>query len=105
MLALLIQAPKTAIDVGQTVPLKVNARYSDDKQMEVSNEVQWASSNGSILTVSPEGQAQAHSFGDVDVNARVGDVISPPVRLTISAPSNVQRKPSTTCDFTYTRFR
>jgi hypothetical protein len=93
MVALLIQVPKTAIDVGQTVPLKVNARYSDGKEMEVSNEVQWASSNGSILTISPEGQAQAHSFGDVDVNARVGNVISPPIRLTISALSNVQRKP------------
>ena len=93
MVALLIQTPRTAISLGETVPLKVNARYSDGKEMEFSNEVQWASSNGSILTISPQGQAHAHSFGDVDVNARVGDVISPTVRLTILAPSNVQRKP------------
>jgi hypothetical protein len=93
IMALLVQAPKTEIDVGQTVPLKVNARYSDGREMEIGKEVQWASSNRSILTISPEGQAQARSVGEIDVNARVGEVISPTIRLTIAGLSDVQPKP------------
>jgi hypothetical protein len=83
MTALLIQAPKKKINVGQTIPIKVNARYSDGKEVEVGREVEWASSNGSVLTISPEGHAQAHAAGEVDVNARVEEVLSPAVRLTV----------------------
>jgi hypothetical protein len=93
IMALLVQAPKTEINVGQTVPLKVNALYSDGREIEVGKEVQWASSNRSILTISPEGQAQARSVGEVDVNVRVGEVISPTIRLTIAGLSDVQPKP------------
>jgi hypothetical protein len=87
IMALLIQAPKMKINVGQTVPLKVNARYSDGREVEVGREVEWASSNRSILTVSSEGEAQAQSVGEVDINARIGKVISPTLRLTVLGPS------------------
>jgi TIR domain/Bacterial Ig-like domain (group 2) len=93
IVALLIQAPKTTFNVGQTVPLKVNARYRDGREVEVGRELEWTSSNRSILTVSSEGQAQAQSVGEVDVNARVGEVISPTLRLTVLGPSDVQPKP------------
>jgi TIR domain/Bacterial Ig-like domain (group 2) len=93
IMALLIQAPKTKINVGQTVPLKVNARYSDGREVDVGREVEWASSNRSILTISPAGQAQAQSVGEVDVNARIGELMSPPVRLSIVGLSDVQPKP------------
>jgi TIR domain/Bacterial Ig-like domain (group 2) len=87
IMALLIQAPKTKINVGETVALKVNARYTDGGEAEVRREVEWASSDRSILMVSPEGEAQAKSVGEVDVNARIGEVIAPRLRLTVLGSS------------------
>ena len=91
--ALVVQVPKTEINVGETVALKARARYGDGKEIEVGKEIQWASSNPSLLTISPEGQGQARLPGEVDINARVGNVISPTARINIIGLSDAQPKP------------
>jgi hypothetical protein len=68
-------APNTVIlTVNTTQQLTVTGKYSDGSQADVTNSVNWATSNASVATVNPNGLLTAVAAGTAAMTANVGSV-------------------------------
>jgi hypothetical protein len=81
--SLLVRLPKQRLEIGETLPLKGLARYSDGSEIELDKQVQWSSTEPSILPVLPDGRIEARIPGVAGIIARVGSVSAPPAWITV----------------------
>jgi hypothetical protein len=83
LVSLTVHAAKRQIEPRERVSLQVKGRYSDGKEDEFSQGIQWQSSDRTVGTVNPQGTVTGLKEGSVDITARRGDVVSPPLTLFI----------------------
>ena len=89
LLSLSIQAARYDLNVNGRLALRVRGKYSDGKESEVKT-VRWESSNSAVAGVNDRGEVVGQREGRVQVTARLGDVASEPLRLTVKAASPSQ---------------
>lgn len=93
LVSLTVHADKREIEVQGRASLGVRGRYSDGKEDEISQGVQWQSSDRAIATVNPQGQVAGQKEGSVDITARHGGIVSSPLTLFIKGS---KEKPTVT---------
>ncbi len=85
IVSLLIRAEKDSLKATESTALKIQAQYSDGREEEVAEGVQWQSSDPSVLAVSGQGEAQAQKPGSASITARYAGMASPPLTLIVTA--------------------
>jgi hypothetical protein len=86
-----------SIPLGKTEELSAIGKYNDGSTRDLTNSVQWASSDPTILSLNASGQATADALGSVTVTAVSGTLnavaqvqVGPPVVVSVSlAPSTM----------------
>jgi hypothetical protein len=86
LVSLSIQAAHHELNVNGRLALSARGKYSDGKESEVKT-VRWESSNSAVAGVNDRGEVVGQREGKVQVIARLGDVASEPVRLTVKSLS------------------
>ncbi|MCZ6626307.1 MAG: CHAT domain-containing protein [Deltaproteobacteria bacterium] len=81
MVSLTVHTDKRELKIKEIVTLKVKGRYSDGREREVMEGVEWRSSNPSVATASPGGRVQGQKAGNADITVRYAGVVSPPLTL------------------------
>jgi serine/threonine protein kinase len=82
-----IRGERAEVAVGERMRLALSARYEDGKQQELSDGVEWHSSDPAVLAVGSNGEIEARNPGKVEVSARYGDVEALPMFLTVRRPA------------------
>src|SRR5207244_4186712 len=75
--------------VGQTQQYTATGTYSDQSTKDLTDEVNWVSSNLSVATISPAGLATAAAVGSASILASFGCLSSAPVTVSVPAGSLV----------------
>jgi hypothetical protein len=65
-----------SIEPSQTLKLTATAKYSDGSAGDVTDSIQWSSSNMRVATVDEQGVVKALQTGTTKIKARIGDVES-----------------------------
>jgi serine/threonine protein kinase len=86
LVSLSIQAAHHQLSVNGRLALHARGKYSDGKESEVKT-VRWETSNSAVAGVNDRGEVVGQREGKVQVIARLGDVASEPVRLTVKSLS------------------
>jgi uncharacterized protein YjdB len=85
-LSVVVTGP-SALQVGQTAPLKATANYSDGTQQDVTGIATWSSNNPGVCTVDGKGIVTAVAQGVCVITATVHDV-SGTHTITVGQPNN-----------------
>jgi TIR domain/Bacterial Ig-like domain (group 2) len=83
--SLTIRSDKKELKPSETAKLAVTASYSDGKQNDVKEGVEWSSSVPGVATISEAGEVRALKAGTTDIIAKVGDVASSRWNLSVKA--------------------
>jgi serine/threonine protein kinase len=83
--SLLVRAHKTELEPGERVILRARAYYSDGSEREVDREIHWMSTNPSVAAIIANGEMQAGEPGESEINARLGDITAPGVKVSVTA--------------------
>ena len=83
IVSLSVHTDKRGIKVNERVALKLRGIYSDGKEAEIAQGVQWQSRDRSIAAVDRRGRVVGQKRGSVDITARYAGVVSPPLTLII----------------------
>jgi len=78
-----------SLRVGETRQLAAIGSFSDGSTGDISNQVLWASSDPTVLRVTPEGRVEALREGQVSVACTLAGILSPAVGITVTAPAGV----------------
>jgi predicted Ser/Thr protein kinase len=78
---------KRQLIVGEKTVLRVGARLSDGSETDVVKNLDWHSSDDSVVAVSGDGQVVARKDGFADVTVRHEGVTSPPLTLMVRGES------------------
>ncbi|MGE3801917.1 MAG: DM13 domain-containing protein, partial [Candidatus Kapaibacterium sp.] len=93
-----IYTTTSALRVGES--LSFESVYYDASGKPTPAVVQWSSSNPSIASIDENGLLTGHQPGQVSVRGSVGDLVSPPLLITVvendNAVANVMISPGTT---------
>ena len=76
----------TNLKVGSILPLTAIGTYSDGTTADISREVNWASSNITVATISPTGIVTGVAAGNTDIRAASSGITSGAVTLNVVAP-------------------
>ena len=71
--AITVSPTITTVDVGQSRTLTATGRYADGSTRDVSQQVEWTTSDPRIARVEPDGQATAVAAGTGEVTASLDD--------------------------------
>jgi hypothetical protein len=71
-----VSADRKTIKTSETLKLSVKGRYSDGSQSEVSDGVEWVSTDMRVATVDEYGEVKALQTGTTNIIAKIGDVES-----------------------------
>jgi serine/threonine protein kinase len=84
------------LKVGETAVLAAGGRYADGSETAVTKNLEWRSSNESVVTVGPSGEVQARKDGFADITVRSGGLVSSAFTLVVSGPPQTvqESKPS-----------
>lgn len=88
-----VSADRQSIKPTETLKLSLMGQYSDGSQREVSDVVQWSSSDTRIATVDGGGEVRALQLGRTNIRAKVGNLESAEWTLRVETPS-VAAKPA-----------
>lgn len=83
--SLTIRSDKKELKPSETAKFVVTANYSDGKQNDVKEGVEWSSSVPGVATISEAGEVTAVKAGTTDITAKVGDVASSQWNLSVKA--------------------
>lgn len=81
VVSLAIQAEKRDLKAKERIILRLKGKYPDGSEGEITQGVEWRSSNTSVATVSPKGQVEALAGGNVDITARYVEMQTSPLTL------------------------
>jgi serine/threonine protein kinase len=95
LLSIAIQGEKRELRVGEKTLLRVAGRLTDGSPAASVRNLVWQSSNDSVLTVSPQGEAEGRKEGFADVTVSSEGTTSAPITLIVrtGAPLVVEAKP------------
>jgi hypothetical protein len=71
-----VSADRKTIKTSETLKLSVKGRYSDGSQGDVSDGVEWVSTDMRVATVDEHGEVKALQTGTTNIIAKIGDVES-----------------------------
>lgn len=86
LVSLSIQAVRHELNVNGRLALHARGKYSDGKESELQT-VRWETSNSAVAGVNDRGEVVGQREGKVQVIARLGEVASEPLRLTVKSLS------------------
>jgi hypothetical protein len=78
---------KRQLNVGEKSVLRVGGRFSDGGQTDVTKNLDWHSSDDSVVAVSRDGQVEARKDGFADITVRYEGIASPPLTLVVRGES------------------
>lgn len=71
-----VRGAEKSIEPSRTLKLTATAKYSDGSAGDVTDGIQWSSSNMRVATVDEQGVVKALQTGTTKIKARIGDVES-----------------------------
>ena len=74
---------KRQLDVGEKTALRVGGRFSDGSEAAVTKNLDWHSSDDSVVVVSGGGQVEGRKDGFADITVRYEGIASPPLTLMV----------------------
>ncbi|MGE5304795.1 MAG: protein kinase domain-containing protein [Alphaproteobacteria bacterium] len=83
-----IRADTQEVPLNAQTALRLNARYSDGTSEEIKENVEWTSSDPSVLSFATAGMAEAKAVGTVQVSARYQGVSAPPLDIRVVQPKS-----------------
>ena len=87
LVSLAIQGEKRELRVGEKTLLRAAGKLSDGSETGVTKNLEWTSSNESVVAVTSDGQVRAHKDGFADITVRSDGLSSAPLTLVVNAPS------------------
>jgi predicted Ser/Thr protein kinase len=78
---------KRQLNVGEKTVLRVGGRFSDGSEADVTKNLDWHSSDDSVVAVTGDGQVEARKDGFADITVRHEGVASPPLTLMVRGES------------------
>ena len=78
---------KRQLNVGEKTVLRVGGRLSDGSETDVAKNLDWHSSDDSVVAVSGDGQVEARKDGFADITVRYERLVSPPLTLVVRGES------------------
>lgn len=85
LIALTVNADRRELKVKEALSLKLKGRYSDGTEEEITQGIEWQSTDPPVATVDSQGRVEAHKAGQADITAQYRDVASPPWTLAVQA--------------------
>ncbi len=85
IVSLMIRAGKEELKTTESTGLRIQARYSDGREQDISDGVQWQSSDPSVVAVSSKGEVEGQNPGSASITARYSGMVAPPVMLMVKA--------------------
>jgi len=83
-----IRADAEELRLNERTALRLSARYSDGTSEEIKENVEWTSSDPSVLSFVAAGTAEAKAIGKVQVSARYQGVSTPPLDIRVVQPKS-----------------
>ena len=83
--SIVVLAGKNELEIGENLPLQARVRYTDGKEVEQVEGLQWRSSDPRVAAVN-DGKVQAVAPGEVQIIGRLGDKESPSLALSVKGP-------------------
>ncbi|HKY07630.1 MAG TPA: TIR domain-containing protein, partial [Candidatus Binatia bacterium] len=80
-----VQADRKILKTEETLKLSATGSYTDGSQSDVSDRVEWTSTNMRVATVDEYGEVKALQSGSTNIIARIGDVKSSEWTLGVEA--------------------
>jgi Bacterial Ig-like domain (group 2) len=74
---------KRQLDVGEKTVLRAGGRFSDGSETAVTKNLDWHSSDDSVVAVSGGGQVEGRKDGFADITVRYEGIASPPLTLMV----------------------
>jgi hypothetical protein len=78
---------KRQLNVGEKAVLRVGGRFSDGSEINVTKNLDWHTSDDSVVAVSRDGQVEARKDGFADIMVRYEGIASPPLTLVVRGES------------------
>ena len=78
---------KRQLNVGEKTVLRVGGRLSDGSEIAVTKNLDWQSSDDSVVAVSGDGQVKARKDGFADITVRYEGIVSPPLTMVVRGKS------------------
>jgi len=85
LIALTVNADRRELKVKEVLSLKLKGRYSDGSEEEITQGIEWQSTNPLVATVDFQGQVDARKAGQADITAQYRGVASSPWTLAVQA--------------------
>jgi uncharacterized caspase-like protein len=83
--SLTITADKREIKINESLALRAHAKFADGREIEVSEDIQWSSSDANVASVDGNGKIQGRRAGRTQITARFAGVSSQNFALAVSA--------------------
>jgi TIR domain/Bacterial Ig-like domain (group 2) len=78
---------KRQLNIGEKTILRVRGIFSDGSEAAVAKNLDWHSSEDSVVAVSQDGQVEARKDGFTDITVRYEGIASPPLTLVVRGES------------------
>jgi hypothetical protein len=85
LIGLALSGDRSDIKPSEMLKLKLLANYSDGKQDDVRDKIEWTSSNSNVATVNERGEVKGLRVGSTNITAKSGDIVSPAWTLSVKA--------------------
>ncbi len=85
VVGLSIRAQKDTLIADEQMRLGIKAQFSDGKQSEMTEGIEWQSSNPAVAAVSPDGEVIARKAGKAEISASHAGLRTPPLMLVVKA--------------------
>jgi TIR domain/Bacterial Ig-like domain (group 2) len=85
VIGLALSGERSEIKPSEMLKLKLLANYSDGKQDDVKDKIEWTSSNPNVATVNERGEVKGLRVGSVNITAKSGDIVSSAWTLSVRA--------------------
>jgi hypothetical protein len=86
-----LSADRKMIKTSETLKLSVRGRYSDGSQSDISDGVEWVSTDMRVATVDERGEVTALQTGTTNIIAKIGDVESSEWNLGVESAKPVPK--------------
>jgi TIR domain/Bacterial Ig-like domain (group 2) len=85
LIGLALSGERSEIKPSEMLKLRLLANYSDGKQDDVKDKIEWTSSNSNVATVNERGEVKGLRIGSTNITAKSGDIVSPAWALSVKA--------------------
>ena len=86
-----LSADRKTLKTSETLKLSVRGRYSDGSQSDISDGVEWVSTDTRVATVDEHGEVKALQTGTTNIIAKIGDVGSSEWKLAVESVKPVPK--------------